>query len=55
MSSDQQSNSLYGKTWGEDLSGYKAVSLSSSERSDEWIDLSEGEDGEREASQEVVM
>lgn len=59
LSSDQQSNSLYGvKTWGVAdvmMGGYQAVSLSSSERSDEWIDLSEGEEGEREASQEVVM
>lgn len=55
LSSDQQSNSLYGKAWGEDVTGYKAVSLTSSERSDEWIDLSEGEEGGREASQEVVM
>lgn len=56
LSSDQQSNSLYGKAWGEELlGGYKAVSLSSSERSDEWIDLSEGEEGEREANQEIVM
>lgn len=56
LSSDQQSNSLYGKAfvvWSEDA--YKTVSLSSSERSDDWIDLSEGEDGEREAGQEVVM
>lgn len=61
LSADQQSNSLYGKafaTWGggDDVNGgYKAISLSSSERSDEWVDLSDGEDGEREASQEVVM
>lgn len=59
LSSDQQSNSLYGKAfavWGEETNVYKAGSdLSWSERSDEWIDLSEGEEGEREASQEVVM
>lgn len=58
LSSDQQSNSMYGKAfvvWGEEVNAYKTVSLSSSERSDEWIDLSEAEEGEREVSQEVVM
>lgn len=61
VSSDQQSNSLYGRSlagWMEDVSnvynGKAPSDLSSSDRSDEWVDLSENEDGGKKY-QEVVM
>lgn len=59
--SDQQSNSLYGRSlagWIEDVgnayNGKAASELSSSDQSDEWVDLSENEDGEK-RNQEVIM
>jgi hypothetical protein len=50
VSADQQSNSIYGRSFAgnwpnDDGLLYKATSdLSASDRSDEWIDISDGED-----------
>ncbi|XP_022916174.2 rho guanine nucleotide exchange factor 5 [Onthophagus taurus] len=49
VSSDQQSNSLYGRSipsWTEDVLNYKTTSVSSSDRSDEWEDLPDDDEKE---------
>lgn len=60
VSSEQQSNSLYGRSirsWSEEVfSAYKATSdLSSSEKSDEWIDISDNEENKKSSSTGFVV
>ncbi|RZC38474.1 uncharacterized protein BDFB_001401, partial [Asbolus verrucosus] len=61
VSSDQQSNSLYGRAslvgWGDDgnnpYNGKATSDLSSSDRSDDWVDMTDNEDNENNA--EIII
>ncbi|XP_044260068.1 uncharacterized protein LOC123008342 [Tribolium madens] len=61
ISSDQQSNSLYGRAslvgWGEDginpYSGKATSDLSTSDRSDDWVDVTDNEDNDN--NNEIII
>ncbi|EFA09747.2 uncharacterized protein Exn [Tribolium castaneum] len=61
VSSDQQSNSLYGRAslvgWGEDgtnpYSGKATSDLSTSDRSDDWVDMTDNEDNDN--NNEIII
>jgi hypothetical protein len=63
ISSDQQSNSLYGRAslvgWGDDggnpYSGKATSDLSTSDRSDDWVDVTDNEDNDNNNSEVIII